>query len=188
MANYQFTTLWEVPGKPEDIYRLLEQAEELPRWWPSVYLDVEVINPGQSGGVGKIIALYTKGWLPYTLRWKFQVTQTNFPYGFSLQAFGDFVGEGIWTFSPHPPDVCQVKYVWRVRAEKPLLKLFTPLLRPLFSFNHHWAMRKGLESLILELARRKAITYAERNKIPFPPGPTFPHNLMNNRIFNRRES
>ncbi len=183
MANYQFTTLWKVPGTREDIYRLLEQAEELPRWWPSVYLDVNIINPRQPDGVGKIVEFYTNSWLPYTLRWKFQVTKTNFPHGFSLLAFGDFVGKGIWTFSPYSPGTCLVKYVWCIRAEKPILKFFTPLLRPLFSLNHHWAMQKGLESLKLAIKRRKAGTAEDRNHIPAPPGPTFPHNLINNRIF-----
>ena len=49
---------------------------------------------------------------------------------------------------------------------------FTELLRPLFAANHHWAMRKGEESLRLELARRRAATPAERDQIPPPPGPT----------------
>jgi hypothetical protein len=133
------------------------------------------LEKGQPGGVGKLVALYTKGWLPYTLRWKFRVTHTNFPHGFTLEAIGDFVGRGIWTFTPVGSDACEVTYDWKISAEKPLLKRLTPLLRPLFSANHEWAMRRGCESLLLELRRRADLhTNAQ---IPPPPGPTFPHNL-----------
>jgi hypothetical protein len=78
--------------------------------------------------------------------------------------------------------VCEVTYDWQIRAEKPLLRWLTPVLRPLFSFNHEWAMRKGEESLKLELQRRRAPTENEKTKIALPPPPTFPHNLLNNKI------
>jgi hypothetical protein len=182
MSAYHFITHWEMDATCEEIYRTLEDAEDLVRWWPSVYLDAKIREKGQPGGVGKIVELYTKGWLPYTLRWKFRVTHTDFPNGYALEAIGDFVGQGEWSFKPLDGDRCAVTYDWRIRAEKPLLKLLTPLLRPIFSANHLWAMRKGEESLRLELLRRKAKTEEERAQIAAPPGPTFPHNLSNNKI------
>jgi len=51
-------------------------------------------------------------------------------------------------------------------------------MKPIFAANHHWAMARGEESLLLELARRRAgadPTIAA--VIPPPSGPTFPHNL-----------
>ena len=50
-----------------------------------VYLDVEVKAAGYDDGVGKVVGLYTKGWLPYTLRWQFRVTASDPPNGFALQ-------------------------------------------------------------------------------------------------------
>lgn len=182
MSSYHFITRWELPTTCEEIYRTLEDAEDLVRWWPSVYLDAKIREKGQSGGVGKVVELYTKGWLPYTLRWKFRVLQTDFPNGYSLEAIGDFVGQGVWTFKQLSPEVCEVVYDWRIRAEKPFLKLMTPLLRPIFSANHLWAMRKGEESIRLELMRRQAKSEEERAGISPPPGPTFPHNILGNKI------
>jgi len=43
-------------------------------------------------------------------------------------------------------------------------------------------MRKGEESIRLELMRRQAKSEEERAKISPPPGPTFPHNILNNKI------
>lgn len=188
MNGYHFITHWHLDATCEEVYRTLEDVESLARWWPSVYLDVRVLEKGRAGGVGKVVELYTKGWLPYTLRWKFQVTETNFPNGYSLEAVGDFVGKGVWTFRPLEDGRCEVAYDWKITAEKPLLKLLTPLLRPFFSANHHWAMRMGENSLTLELKRRSAKTEAERISIPAPPGPTFPHNQTNNKILNAPSS
>lgn len=187
MSDYHFITRWSLPATCEEIYQTLEDAEDLARWWPSVYLDVKIREKRQPGGVGKVVELYTKGWLPYTLRWQFRVTRTNFPNGYALEALGDFRGHGVWTFqesaisAPERP-VCEVVYAWKITAEKPLLKLLTPVLRPIFAANHLWAMAKGEESLRLELQRRKAQTRAQREHISAPPGPTFPHNLLNNKI------
>jgi hypothetical protein len=69
-------------------------------------------------------------------------------------------------------------YDWRIRADKPLLKALSFLLKPIFSANHRWAMSRGLDSLKLALARRRAATPEDAAKIPPPPGPTFPHNLQ----------
>jgi hypothetical protein len=46
-----------------------------------------------------------------------------------------------------------VTYDWRVKAEKPLLRYISFLLKPVFAANHRWAMRQGEQSLQRELAR-----------------------------------
>lgn len=174
--EYHFITRWRVEGSCEEVSGILEDALALPRWWPSVYLDAWEIEPGDDRGVGRVIGLYTKGWLPYTLRWKFRITDARHPFGFSLRAFGDFEGTGTWTFT-EDGEFVDIVYDWRIRADKPLLKALSFLMKPIFSANHRWAMARGLESLKLEMARRRAPTPAEAERIPPPPGPTFPHNL-----------
>jgi hypothetical protein len=170
-SHYHFVTRWRVAGSLEEVATILEDAPDLARWWPAVYLDVRVTDPGGAGGAGAEVSLYTKGWLPYTLRWRFRVTEQRHPNGFTLQARGDFVGRGMWTLTQDGPYV-DVVYDWDIVAEKPLLRALTPLLRPVFAANHHWAMARGEESLRLELARRHARTPAERASLPPPPGPT----------------
>jgi Polyketide cyclase / dehydrase and lipid transport len=179
MSNYHFISRWQMDANCEEVYRILEKVEDLPRWWPSVYLDVAVLEKGQVGGVGKVVDLYTKGWLPYTLRWQFTVVETDFPNGFALTASGDFKGTGVWTFRPLENDKCEVVYDWRISAEKPLLKKLSWLLRPVFSANHEWAMRQGEKSLRLELLRCQATTSEAFATIPAPPPPTFSGHFFN---------
>lgn len=169
--DYHFITHWRVQGTLEEVGDIIADATDLVRWWPSVYLDVRELEPGDETGLGKVIDLYTKGWLPYTLRWQFRVSEVRRGEGLTLQAAGDFVGRGIWTFKQDGAWV-DITYDWKIRAAKPLLRAFSFLLKPIFSANHHWAMEKGEESLRLELARRHARSDAERARIPPPPGPT----------------
>jgi hypothetical protein len=168
--DYHFITHWRVPGTVEEVADILSDAPDLTRWWPSVYLDVQETKPGDEDGIGKEVSLYTKGWLPYTLRWQFRVTESSYPRGFVLEAWGDFVGRGEWALR-QDGDWVDVTYDWRVRADKPLLRRFSFLLKPIFAANHRWAMAQGEESLRLELARRAAAE-DELHLLPLPPGPT----------------
>lgn len=36
-----------------------------------------------------------------------------------------------------------ITYEWHIRAEKPFLKLFSPILKPIFAANHRWANVTG---------------------------------------------
>lgn len=154
VKDYHFVTHWRFEGTAAEVSDILQEPLELPRWWPSVYLKVTELKPGDENGVGGEYDLHTKGWLPYTLQWQFTVTEVNAPNGFSLEARGDFVGKGVWTLK-QDGEFVDVTYDWRISAEKPLLRLFSPVLKPIFSANHHWAMRQGEESLKVELERRK---------------------------------
>lgn len=169
--EYHFITNWRVQATAEEVSAVLGNAPDLVRWWPSVYLKVDQLEPGDERGIGAVIDLYTRGWLPYTLRWRFRVAESDHPYGSTLQASGDFDGRGIWSFVERD-GWTDITYDWKITADKPLLKYGSFLLKPIFSANHHWAMAKGEESLKLELARRRARTPEERAAIPLPPPPT----------------
>lgn len=172
-AEYHFVTTWIISGTAREVADVLGDPLGLARWWPSVYLNVREVEPGDpETRVGRVIDLYTKGWLPYTLRWRFTVTQSRGVDGFTLVAEGDFVGSGVWTLKQQG-DTVDVEYDWRIRADKPLLRYGSFIFRPIVSANHHWAMARGEVSLKLELQRRRAQTDEERQAVPAPPGPTF---------------
>ncbi len=168
--DYHFITQWRVKSTIKEVSEIIGDAQGLTRWWPSVYLDVDVLEQGDEYGLGKVVDLYTKGWLPYTLRWQFRVTEVR-QDGFTLVAWGDFDGCGIWTFEQDGEWV-NIIYDWKIKAEKPLLRYFSFIMKPIFSANHRWAMAKGEESLKLELARRHAVNQEELALIPEPPRST----------------
>ena len=163
--DYHFVTHWRVSASLQEVVEILSDAASLARWWPSVYLDVHVLEEGDARGVGKRVVLYTKGWLPYTLRWQFRVTEANPPSGFTIEAEGDFVGRGIWNFAQDGADV-NITYDWRIEVQKPLLKHLSFLFKPIFAMNYRWAMQLGERSLRLEVARRRSLLRGRTTDLP----------------------
>ena len=145
--EYHFVTRWRVESTVEEVFEVLDNPTDLVRWWPAVYLDVNEVEPG-------VYELLTKGRLPYTIRWRLRRVESRRPHGFSLEAWGDFEGAGMWTFTQDGGCV-DIVYDWRIKAEKPLLRRLSFLLKPIFSANHRWAMTQGERSLKKELERRK---------------------------------
>jgi Polyketide cyclase / dehydrase and lipid transport len=171
-ADYEFCTVWRVAGSAEEVRDVLADGSSLPRWWPAVYLSVDTLDEGDESGLGAEVEMFTKGWLPYTLKWTLRVTEPITQSGYALTATGDLTGTGRWTLEQDGPEVVAT-FDWRVSASKPLLRRLTWLLRPVFTANHRWAMARGEESLRLELRRRRAASAAEGHRIPPPPPPTF---------------
>ena len=177
-ADYHFVDCWRVEGDVKEVADIIEDALSLSRWWPSVYFQVKELESGNGAhGVGKLISLRAGGQLPYTLRINFRTVESRYPDGFSMDATGDLEGKGIWTFEQDGPFV-NVTYDWTISANKTIIEKFSFLLKPIFRSNHNWTMKRGEESLKLELARRRATTTEEAALIPAPPRPAFPHNLL----------
>jgi hypothetical protein len=172
MSNhYHFISRWRVKGTAEEIYAILSHALDYPRWWPSVYMSAHEVAPGNEDGLRRRISLLTKGWLPYELRWEATTTEVLPPSRIAIRASGDFDGRGIWSIV-QDGQFTDVTFDWKLAAEKPLLRILTPVLRPAFEANHRWALKQGLRILELELARSRAGTVEEMNSVARPDGPS----------------
>lgn len=125
------------------------------RWWRPVCRDVRVVEPGTGHGLGRVVELATRGFLPVVVRWRFRVVEARYPYASRYVADGGFVGTGAWTFAQSGETV-RITYDWRVCAEHPAMRALGPVLRPLFVWNHDWAMARGERGLRAEVARRRA--------------------------------
>ncbi|HVZ22757.1 MAG TPA: SRPBCC family protein [Vicinamibacterales bacterium] len=153
--DYTFVTGWRVEGTPQLVFDILDDPAGYPRWWPSVWLEAELVNDGRDGSP-RTIRFLSRGRLPYTLRWTARRVAADPPSRIVVQASGDFEGTGEWTIAADGPSRVAVQYVWTITANKPLLRYLSPVMRPLFEWNHRWAMTQGEESLRRELARRVA--------------------------------
>ena len=169
--HYRFITRWRLKATAEEVFGILSQPLEYPRWWPSVYLTVREVKRGSPTGRGREFRFQTKGWLPYTLRWNARTVESKLPNTIEMTASGDFQGRGIWSIVPDGEYV-DITFDWKLSAEKPLLRYLSFLLRPAFEANHRWAMEEGARDLELEVARGRANSVEEMNAIPRPVGPT----------------
>jgi len=151
--DYVFLTEWRVEAPRELIYDVLSDGAGYPRWWPEVYLSARVEEAPDGGDVGKRVHLHTKGRLPYTLKWTAETVRVDRPAGFEIRATGDFDGRGVWTFEQEGP-VTRVLFDWRLRADKPIIRALSFALKPVFGWNHRWAMARGCERLRQEVDGR----------------------------------
>src|SRR5262249_34138810 len=115
--EYHFVTHWRMPSTPEEVYRIMENTADLPRWWPAVWLAIEMVEPGDAYGVGSLTRLHSKGWLRYPLAWLARTTEKKYPYRISFEATGDFEGHGSWSFVA-ADDWVDMHYEWNLRAAK----------------------------------------------------------------------
>jgi uncharacterized protein YndB with AHSA1/START domain len=141
--EYAFVDEWDVDAPREEVFDAVADARTYPSWWKPVYFSVQASGPAE---VGQTSEHYFKGKLPYTLRMHAEMVACDRPNRFEVRVDGDLRGKGIWTFTPHDGKT-RVRWDWIVFADKPVLHYLTPVLKPLFRWNHNWAVARAQEGL-----------------------------------------
>jgi uncharacterized protein YndB with AHSA1/START domain len=142
-GEYVFVDEWDVAAPPHAVFDALADARTYPEWWTPVYLDVDADGPP---ALGKRSAQHFKGRLPYHLRTTSTITRLEPPRVVQGEVEGDLRGRGTWTLTPTAGGT-HVRFDWRVFADRPLLRTLTPVLRPVFRWNHDWAIARAIDGL-----------------------------------------
>ena len=142
--EYVFVDEWDVAAPRESVFAAIADARSYPAWWKPVYLDVE--SEGEPE-VGKESRQHFKGRLPYHLRTRSRITRLEAPSAIGAEVDGDLRGTGLWTLTELPDGGTHVRFDWRVHADRPLLRLLTPVLRRALRWNHAWAIARAREGL-----------------------------------------
>jgi uncharacterized protein YndB with AHSA1/START domain/mannose-6-phosphate isomerase-like protein (cupin superfamily) len=154
---YVFVDEWEVAAPPEAVWGAIADARTYPEWWRPVYIDVEADGPAQ---LGKESRQHFKGRLPYHLHTRSVTVALDPPHSITGDVDGDLRGRGTWTLTPSATGT-HVRFDWQVHADRRLLRVLTPVLRPLFRWNHNWAIARAIEGLE-PYAQRVAAPSTER--------------------------
>src|SRR4051812_5960350 len=141
--EYLFVDEWHVAAPPEAVFAALADARTYPAWWARVYLDVDADGPPV---LGKVSRQHFKGWLPYHLHTQSTITRLEPPYVVQGDVEGDLRGRGTWTLTPVAGGT-HVRFDWQVFADRKLLRALTPVLRPVFRWNHNWAIARAMDGL-----------------------------------------
>ena len=140
---YVFIDEWDVDAPQEAVFDALADARTYPQWWKPVYIDVQADGPPEPGRASRH---HFKGRLPYTLNTTSQITRLDRPNSFAVDVVGDLTGTGVWTLTPRDGGV-HVHFDWRVNADRPLLRILTPVLLPIFRWNHNWSIARARDGL-----------------------------------------
>ncbi len=143
MLSYTFLDEWDVAAPIESVFAALSDPRTYTEWWAAVYLRVEADGPPRVDGTSTHIF---HGRLPYQLRTVSTMVRMEPPREFEFTVAGDLAGRGIWTLTPTPSGT-HVRFDWRVDARRGFIRVLTPVLRPLFRWNHSWAIARAKEGL-----------------------------------------
>jgi len=143
MRPYVFVDQWDVAAPPEAVFSAIADARTYPAWWRPVYIDVESDGPAE---LGKESRQHFKGRLPYHLNTRSVITELEPPRTITAEVDGDLRGTGTWTLTATATGT-HVRFDWQVHADRRLLRALTPLLRPVFRWNHNWAIARAMEGL-----------------------------------------
>jgi len=154
-TNFHLTTDWSFSSPREAVWQALSTPEEWPSWWRAVK-KVERIADGDENGVGAVrrMTWSTMIWrtaLPYTLAFDMRTTRIEPMTRIEAQAEGELSGIGRWAIWPDGRRT-RVRYEWIVEVKEPRMRLLTPLLRPVFVWNHNTVMGWGFKGLVAKLA------------------------------------
>jgi uncharacterized protein YndB with AHSA1/START domain len=140
---YAFVDEWDVAAAPEAVYAALADGRTYPLWWRPVYIDVKADGPAV---VGSVSHQHFKGRLPYHLHTSTRLVRLDPDRLIEAAVDGDLRGRGIWTLTPVPTGT-HIRFDWTVNADRRLLRVLTPLLRPAFRANHNWAISRAIDGL-----------------------------------------
>ena len=142
-SAYVFVDEWDVDAPPEAVFDAIADARTYPEWWRPVYISAEADGPPAVGAVSR---QHFKGRLPYKLSTTSTIVRLERPTTIEADVEGDLRGKGLWTLTPRDGGT-HVRFDWRVFADRPLVRRLTPVLRPLFRWNHNWAVKRAMEGL-----------------------------------------
>ena len=161
-------TRWTLEHAADRLRPLLLDPLAIVRWWSAVFLHVEEIGTCKPGEQGYALRCFTKGLLPHSFQFIATIAEVD-DDRLIIVTHGDFDGRGTIELQPRG-DTTDVTVRWAVNVQQPYIRPVLKLLKPIFIWNHRWAMRQG----------RHGIERLLRDEIA-PSGhaatPTFPHNL-----------
>ncbi|MEZ0092975.1 SRPBCC family protein [Streptacidiphilus sp. EB129] len=147
LHHYTFTSVWELPAPPRQVFAELADPRRYPLWWPEVR---EVRQLDEHSGTMRIRSL-----LPFELAVLAREARQD-PAAGVLEATlsGDLCGLTRWTVTGRGDGAAVAVFHEDVEAHKPLLRRLAVPGRPVFRANHALMMRSGRLGLIRHLALR----------------------------------
>jgi uncharacterized protein YndB with AHSA1/START domain len=149
-ADYTFLDEWDVDAPIDAVFDAIADGARYPEWWP-IYEEVVADGPP---ALGQTARMRFHGRLPYSLTQTATIVRFEPPHALEIDVAGDLTGRGVWTFAQRADGRVHAAFDWRVRADKPLLRVLTPILRPAFRWNHNYAIGQAMAGLEPYLRRR----------------------------------
>ena len=96
-----------------------------------------------------------KGWLPYKVRYIVETTRLEPPTLIEFKAAGDLRTDSSRWVLKEVNGGTDATFEWNPVVDKMVIRLLSPIAKPLFRSNHSWTMRHGERQFIEYLTANK---------------------------------
>jgi hypothetical protein len=136
--RYTFTSAWQLPAPPDEVFTELERLDRYPTWWRQVRRAERIDDDTCS--------LVVRSSLPYDLRMTAHRVCADRTRGvLAARLSGDLIGFSGWRLTAVAGGT-RVDFDEQVEVRRPLLRRLA-VARPVFRANHAWMMRCGERGL-----------------------------------------
>lgn len=150
MNRHELVSTWHLAAPVDRVWDVLQDVAGWPRWW-SYVLEVETLSQGEASGIGAEHRLTWGTTVPYQLTFTMRRTVAQRPYLMESHFNGQLHGVGRWTLAPRGAGT-EVRHDWEVTTPGTWMTMISPLLGPMFRFNHGFVMADGATGLSRFLA------------------------------------
>ena len=148
LNRYRFRNVWHVHACPADVYAVLSDIANYPRWWPEVRKATKIDD--ESG------ELRCRSFLPFDLVVQVKHSIRNQQAGLLRATLsGDLEGYASWEIIGRDGGTDLV-FDQEVVVNKALLRRLVLIAKPFFRGNHDVMMRGGLKGLKQVLEEKAA--------------------------------
>ncbi|MHA6758776.1 SRPBCC family protein [Streptacidiphilus sp. PAMC 29251] len=145
LHHYRFSTVWDLPAPPAQVYAVLADPRTYPVWWPEIR-EVAQLDP-RSG------RMRFRSLLPYELAvLAHEVRQDPAAGVLEARLTGDLEGTTRWTVTSRGDGGAVAVFDEDVEVHRPLMRRLALPGRPAFHLNHTLMMKNGRKGLTHYLA------------------------------------
>jgi hypothetical protein len=145
---YVFLERWRVSASAERLYDTLLDFDTYPLWGAPSYVEGKRLSGTGLGSTGRVSV---RGALPYVLTLQCTIVKVVPSREIEIEVEGDLAGRQHWTFVPRGRTT-EVSSDFRANTNWAVLSVMTPLLRPVFRWNHKLCKNRAMEGLERYLA------------------------------------
>jgi len=150
VGHFHLASEWHLGAGVPAVWDLLAETRHWPRWWPHVR-SVERTHPGGDDGVGAVHRIRWRSALAYGFDLEITTCVAERPGRIVGTSAGDLTGVGRWELAAIPVGT-RVRYLWDVALTRTWMRVASPVLHPVFRWNHHRVMQAGAAGMAHALA------------------------------------
>lgn len=136
---------WEFAAPIDSVWEMINHPEQWTQWWQNCK-NVEKLRDPDTSGVGGVQRFSMQTRLPYTLQFVITSTRSEPPTVLAGDVSGQLQGTVRWELS-QAGEITTIRYFWDVEPTRAWMRALSPLLRPVFVWNHRSMMRNAARGL-----------------------------------------